>query len=58
VVETAFITVREISMIVGDARARTNGLSCTNFLQERVHDLANSVTFFLSIFPPDIGKFF
>jgi hypothetical protein len=44
-------------MTVGDASVRIHGLFCTSFLQERLHDLANSVTLFLSIFPPDIGKF-
>ena len=43
-------------MTEGVARVRINCLSFTNFLQERLHDLAKSATFFLSILPPDIGK--
>jgi len=45
-------------MTAGDERVRANLLSFTNFLQEMLQDLAKSVTFFLSMLPPDIGKFY
>jgi hypothetical protein len=45
-------------MTEGVARVRINCLSLTNFLQERLHDLAKSATLFLSMLPPYVSKFF
>ena len=55
--EIKYITISETITTVGDERVPFDCMFFTNFLQERLQDLAKSETFFLSILPPDIDSF-